>query len=292
MKWITGTWTRVTLGVVATLALVVGIVLYAFTPTSVEALVSPDVAGEPMAQVGNFGQRGPRGPQGLGDMVSTLPTGDLSDAEVASLLYMREEEKLARDVYLTLGEQWDVQIFQNIAQSEQMHMDAVKDLLDRYGLEDPAAGKDIGEFTDPELQALYDQLVAQGSQSLADALKVGGAIEEIDILDLEERIAETDNVDIKTVYENLMRGSRNHLRAFASTLETMTGETYEPQYLSAEEYAAIVNSGMEQGNGHGADNGQHAPGQGQGQGCEPGQGQGQGHGPGQGQGQGARHGRP
>jgi hypothetical protein len=109
---------------------------------------------------------------------------ELSDVEAEGILYMREEEKLARDVYLTLYDQWGMQILSNIADSESTHMEAVKTLIDRYGLDDPAAGKGIGEFTNEELKALYDQLVEQGSQSLVDALQVGAAIEEIDILDL------------------------------------------------------------------------------------------------------------
>lgn len=164
----------------------------------------------------------------------------LSPAEAASLSFMREEEKLAHDVYVTLYDQWGVQVFTNIAASEQTHTDAIATLLDRYGLSDPAAGNAVGEFNDPALQALYDQLVAQGSLSLVDALKVGAAIEEIDILDLEERIAETTHADIKLAYNNLMAGSGNHLRAFVSTLEQQTGERYTPQYLDQAAYDAIV----------------------------------------------------
>ncbi len=176
----------------------------------------------------------------------------LSQTEIEGLLYMREEEKLARDVYITLYEQWGQRVFQNVTASEEQHMSMVLGLLEQYGLEDPAAGKGVGEFTNPELQALYDQLVAQGSQSLADALKVGAAIEEIDILDLQERITQTDNPAIITVYENLMQGSENHLRAFVGTLERLTGETYTPQYLSPEAYEAIINAnGAGQGQGQG-----------------------------------------
>jgi hypothetical protein len=171
----------------------------------------------------------------------------LSQEEIDGLRYMREEEKLARDVYLTLYDQWGVPIFQNIASSEATHTEAVKTLLDRYSLEDPADGKDTGVFTDPELQALYDQLVAAGRSSRADALRVGAAIEEIDILDLEERIAQTDKDDIILVYENLLKGSRNHLRAFVSTLERQEGETYQPQYLTPAAYDAIVSTDIERG---------------------------------------------
>lgn len=71
-------------------------------------------------------------------------------------------------------------------------------------------------------------------------MKVGGAIEEIDILDLKERIASTTHADIKTVYNNLLNGSYNHLRAFVSTLKTQTGEVYQPQYLDAVTYQTII----------------------------------------------------
>jgi hypothetical protein len=108
----------------------------------------------------------------------------LSADEAAGLIFMREEEKLAHDVYVTIYQQYGLSIFNNIARSEAPHMAAIKTLLDRYGIADPAAGKAVGVFADAPLQALYNQLVAQGRQSLSAALKVGGAIEESDILDL------------------------------------------------------------------------------------------------------------
>jgi len=182
----------------------------------------------------------------LQDSLSTA-TGDLTDAEIASLLYMREEEKLARDVYLALYDSWGMQTFQNIANSEQTHADAVKSLLDTFGLEDPATGKAAGEFSNTDLQALYDQLTATGEQSLGDALKVGAIIEEIDIIDLEDSLAMLSDPSIRTVYENLLKGSRNHLRAFTSTLNRQTGEVYEPDYLSVDAYQAIVGSEIETG---------------------------------------------
>jgi hypothetical protein len=193
----------------------------------------------------------PIDPVALNDALDQIAPGSLTAEEIKGLLFMREEEKLARDVYLTLYETWNLRIFQNIANSEATHMAAVKTLIDRYGLEDPAADRDIGSFTDPTLQGLYDQLVADGSQSLVDALRVGAAIEEIDILDLQARIAQTDKVDIQLVYENLLKGSRNHLRAFVSTLERQTGETYQPQYIEKQTYQDIVSTPKETGGGQG-----------------------------------------
>ena len=153
------------------------------------------------------------------DTATAVPTANLTNPEIAALLYMREEEKLAHDVYVTLATTWTLPTFRNIAQAEQRHMDAVQVLLDRYGLADPAAGHGVGVFTDPTLQALYDQLVAQGQLSLADALRVGEAIEAADIADLTAHIGETAQADIKTVFTNLKRGSESHLQAFQSQLQ-------------------------------------------------------------------------
>jgi hypothetical protein len=157
--------------------------------------------------------------------LESLPTGELSPAEEEALVFMREEEKLARDVYLFLYDQWRLPLFQNIATSEQTHSEAVAALLDRYGIADPASTV-AGVFVNADLQSLYNQLTAQGSQSLADALKVGAEIEEIDILDLQSQLTITDNADIQQVFTNLLNGSYNHLRAFTSTLLNQAGETY------------------------------------------------------------------
>jgi len=181
--------------------------------------------------------------------ISQFPLGVLTDAEASGLLYMREEEKLARDVYLTLFEQWGFQSFANIARSEQTHTDAVQRLLERYDLPDPADAQGVGEFTNPDLQALYDQLVAQGSQSLPAALEVAAAIEEIDILDLYEYIGQTDKEDILQVYHSLLSGSENHLRAFVSALERQAG-AYQAQYLDQEAYDAIINASSSRGRGN------------------------------------------
>jgi hypothetical protein len=195
------------------------------------------------------GQRGNPEAGSLSILPPAAP-GDLTDAETADLLYMREEEKLAHDVYVTLYAQWSLPIFQNIANSEAVHMDSLLTLLDRYGLADPASSQ-VGVFTNPDLQALYTQLVARGSSSLSEALKVGSAIEEIDILDLDQALANTSRADLQQVYTNLRHGSENHLRSFAGTLQTQTGETYQPQYLSQDAYQAIFGSGSGYGNSGG-----------------------------------------
>ncbi|NLF51240.1 MAG: DUF2202 domain-containing protein [Leptolinea sp.] len=204
----------------------------------------------------------------------TLQTTDLPDEVVDGLLLMREEEKLAHDVYVYLFEKWGMNVFENIAASEQAHTDAVKLLLDTYSIPDPAEGKDAGEFSDTKLQALYDQLIDQGSQSLGDALKVGAAIEEIDIVDLREALSQTSTPEIQRVYENLEKGSMNHLNSFTSTLFRQTGEEYQPKYLSQDAYQTIIGSGRVNGSN----------GQGNGQGDASGMGMGAGKGNGRGTG--------
>lgn len=186
---------------------------------------------------GNNGQGGNNG-NGTGTSVLNIPAAELDSNETAALLFMLEEEKLARDVYNFLFTIWGQPTFQNIAASEQAHMDEIKLLVERYGLADPTLA--AGQFTDASLQALYTQLTTQGSLSIGEALKVGAVIEEIDIRDLQTRLARTDNADIQLVFNNLMNGSYNHLKAFSSTLLTQTGEIHQPQYLTPEEYQAIL----------------------------------------------------
>lgn len=176
----------------------------------------------------------------------TATAGALSADEVAGLVWMREEEQLAHDVYDALGDLWGVRIFDNISASESTHLEAVAGLLDRYGIADPSAGNAPGTFTEPRLQALYDQLMVAGRASLAGALEVGALIEETDIVDLRARAATTQATDILAVYANLEKGSRNHLRAFTSQLGAQ-GTTYVPTVLDADGYAAIVAGPTERG---------------------------------------------
>ena len=142
----------------------------------------------------------------------------LTQDDADAILFMKQEEKLARDVYRTLYAKWGVAIFANIASSEQQHMNAVSRLIARYKLNDPTPAAP-GKFTYPELQKLHDQLVVQGSSSLKNALAVGVAIEKEDIADLREAIAATREQPIKKVFSNLLRGSLNHLAAFTRWLK-------------------------------------------------------------------------
>ncbi len=191
----------------------------------------------------------------LQETLDTIAQTDLSQEEIDGLMYMREEEKLAHDVYTLLHERWGYAVFVNIANSEQTHTDAIYELINRYGLTDPVGGNTIGQFTDPSLKELNDALVESGSTSLIDALMVGAAIEEIDMIDINHYIDQIDgNDDIVLVYEKLIQGSRNHLRAFVSSLQQQ-GVTYVPQYMDPLDYQEIIDSSNGNGNGRNGNGG-------------------------------------
>jgi hypothetical protein len=169
-------------------------------------------------------------------------TEPLSAEAISSLNFMREEEKLARDVYQVLANQWQVKVFENIVSSEQTHMDQIKCLLDSYQLADSASTV-AGQFNNSELQNLYQTLTARGQTSLVEALRVGALIEEVDIRDLNQGLTLIQVPEIRTVYQSLLEGSKNHLRAFTNNL-AQQGETYQSQVLGDAEVAALVgNSG-------------------------------------------------
>lgn len=172
-------------------------------------------------------------------IIHTLPPNDKD-----TLALMREEEKLARDVYLTLDEQWDQMVFQHIAQAEVAHMQAVKGLMEKYKVEDPVVfTKDTrGKFMHPPFQRLYDSLITTGSASLEGAFRAGAFVEERDLQDLYDARQATQAEDLKTLYGNLIRASEQHLRAFTRNLARV-GVTYEPVILSQEDYKRIVGAG-------------------------------------------------
>ncbi len=177
--------------------------------------------------------------------VGSVTEEDLSAEEVAGLLFMREEEKLAHDVYVALFNVWGAQVFANIAESETEHTEAIRQLILSHGLPDPAATTAPGVFVNTELQALYDQLVAMGQPSLIEALKVGCLIEEKDIQDInDKKKLVIDEPDIVQVYDHLLCGSRNHLRAFNDNL-LQQGVTYVPQVITQAEWDAIAYSAQE-----------------------------------------------
>lgn len=183
-----------------------------------------------------------------------VSTPILTNAEIDILLNAKDEEKLAHDVYTVLGAKWGSQVFSNITLAESTHLNAVIYLLADSGSADTTLAP-LGEFSNPAIKTLYDQLVSKGNLSLGDALKVGATIEELDIRDLTLLESQTTNANIKLVFENLLKGSRNHLRAFNRQLLSL-GITYIPQYLDATTFQTIISASFEKGSQYRMNNGQ------------------------------------
>ena len=169
---------------------------------------------------------GPAGTTGGGEAVTNR--GDivepndqsldvLTDEEIGSITYIREEEKLARDVYITLYEIYPAAtIFETISESEQRHMDAIQSLIAKYELTDPVEGLSVGKFYNQGFNDLYAELIAKGQLSYCDALEVGLTIENLDIDDIEIALNDVEARDVNRVLNNLLNGSYNHLNAFES----------------------------------------------------------------------------
>jgi hypothetical protein len=217
----------------------------------------------------SWAQRGPgRGMQRANNrgvclaLINSTPKQALDATEAAGLAYMREEEKLAHDVYAKLHAKWGLRIFGNISQSEERHAGMIKLLLDRYELPDPAANNPTGVFQNEALQILYNDLIRQGESSLNAPLKVAATVEDLDIRDLEKAAAATDNEDLKLVYGNLQRASENHIQTFVGQLEAV-GESYTAQYVSPATLLGILASPKQLGMGYGLrGNGQRGMGRG------------------------------
>lgn len=190
--------------------------------------------------------------------VSYNAPGVLNNNEKEGILYMREEEKLARDIYETMFEKYNSNPFGNIRFSEQRHMDRMGMLITTYKLSDPVKStKDVrGKFVNAGLQKLYNDLLKKGSISFTEVLKAGAAIEEIDIADLNKEFAKTDKEDIRSAYTALKQASEHHLNAFVGKLK-MQGVDYKPVTLSQEEFDDIIakdSRGMGKGTGQGNGN--------------------------------------
>lgn len=182
----------------------------------------------------------------------TQQTTPLNQQEKDAILFMREEEKLARDVYDSLYVKWRTNPFGNIRQSEQTHMDRMKSLITVYKLDDPVVNNNNmhGVFTNVLLQKYFNEFVTAGSQVLTEAFKAGAKIEELNIADLEERIKQTNKPDIIETFNYLKMTSENHLRAFVHRTK-MQGINYEPVILSKTEFDKII-AAKESGHGNGA----------------------------------------
>lgn len=170
----------------------------------------------------------------------------ISKQEIENLQFLKEEEKLARDVYLFSYDLYGQNIFKNISNSEQSHMNSVSVIMEKYGIKD-LSFDERGKFSNLELQQLYDDLVDLSKISLENALTVGATVEDLDINDLNNFISNADHQDMIEMYQLLNCGSRNHLRAYTNNLESLD-LTYDPQFISVEEYDMILSSSGEKCN--------------------------------------------
>lgn len=143
---------------------------------------------------------------------NAAPTSQAQSTE-EQLLYLIEEEKLAHDVYTVMYQKYGAKVFGNILESESTHQGRVLTLLQARSIADPRSSE-IGVFKNPDLQALYNQLIEQGNKNATEAYKVGVAIEEKDIADISTQLATTTDQDVIDTLESLRSGSENHLRAF------------------------------------------------------------------------------
>lgn len=191
-----------------------------------EELVITDVAAVTSAEVAT-----------VAEVCSVTTTILLTESDKAGLLQMREEEKMAGDVYTYFYNLYKYPVFLNISKSEAVHSNAVLNLIKAYGLQDPASTVP-GVFNDTTIQSIYNSLTAKGA-TITDALAVGAFIEEYDIKDLQNEIAASTNADIRRVYTNLLRASGFHLKSFTRLLK-FKGVVYTPQILTQAEYDAIV----------------------------------------------------
>ena len=191
-------------------------------------------------QGGNGGQGGGGGRGGCGQSLDIVPEPGKLDGTAAAeeLIFMRQEEKMARDVYNEMYDLWGLRVFSNIAKAEEWHMEQMLQMLDKYGLEDPVPPSEygVGEFKNEDLQERYNEFILEGSESPNAALSVGARIEELDIADLESAIDKTGEATLDQAYGRLLRASENHLRAFARNL----GGNYNAQLLPQGEVNAIL----------------------------------------------------
>lgn len=159
---------------------------------------------------------GGHGPAQAESMLPARPVDSAYTEEtIASLRYMIEEEKMAGDLYDAFYAQTGLIVFSKIGTSEDRHMDALLKQASRAGVDvGDLLALPAGEYSDLALQALYAQLLDQGSVSSTAALAVGQQVELTDIADLNGAIVDGANTALVGVYSKLLAGSENHLAAF------------------------------------------------------------------------------
>lgn len=165
----------------------------------------------------------------------------LTDAEINSIMSLREEEKVAYDVYTFMFEKYESKVFKNIAENEKDHMDKIKELIIQFNLNDPLSGisDQKGVFNNKKMQALYDEMIMAGNYGLLDALRAAARFEETDIIDLRNDLSAASDQTVVNTYINLESSSQDHLRALVKVIKD-EGISYKPSYLSKEDFDKIM----------------------------------------------------
>ena len=151
-----------------------------------------------------------------GSCLADVPSGTLTSAQRTTLASMADREKLAGDLYAAFAATYPAAVFDHLAKAEDQHLTAIRTLLTRYGVTDPTAGKPAGQFGDPDVQARYDQLLAQGNASQAAAYTVGLQVEAADVAALRQALTGLSAADVTRVYTNLRTAEQRHQQALTT----------------------------------------------------------------------------
>lgn len=201
---------------------------------------------------------------------------ELNEGDGAHLIFMRSEEKLARDVYLTLSGMYPEQpVFSRIATTaEQRHTDKILDMLLKFAVDDPEPATlpavlppvdQIGVFENPYFATYFSDkfslLKSKAEVSLLEALKVGALIEELDMKDINYcnevvydvfefpapppaycGLTVTAVRPLQNTLGHLLAGSENHLCAFVRQIGPLSESCYDAQYLTQQEVWDIIDA--------------------------------------------------
>ena len=151
--------------------------------------------------------------------LNTNPTTILSEDQKDMLFFIYEREKVARDLYITLGRIYKHDnTFALMQFEEERHIRCARDLCVMYGIETSEADEEtVGKFQSLVLQTLYDASIEKAERSFYDALEVAEFIETTDIEDLEHASVGMPK-DVVHVYEKLKKRNQRHLSAFQAAL--------------------------------------------------------------------------
>jgi hypothetical protein len=155
---------------------------------------------------------------GLAAGTSQMAAGALTAAQRTELARLAEEEKLNHDLYTAFAKAYSLPLFENLAAAEANHLQALRALMDRYGIADPTAGKAAGVFASATVQAAYDRLPAQGKNGQQAALAAAQIVEKNTIARYSDALGGLNAPAAERVYSNLRAAETRHLAAIDTWL--------------------------------------------------------------------------